>query len=516
MAVAVAANISLEELVQELDRRERRDPLAEVYTPTARQLEIHRSRAPVTIAQGANRAGKSTCLVAEALLYCLHRPAYAELPEAPVTVWYVMPSLGMFIRVIYPILTKLLPWGVVQSFPTKPSPIITFTNGSQLHFLSADMRQRRLQGASVHLVIMDETPDEMSFNELQARTMDTRGRVLLGFLPDQSSGWVDSRLVIPFQTGDRKDVFYVEMPIADEVTDEPLVPWFTKKDIEDFKRKWPDPAIQAARIYGRRVREAGLIFKSHSAGVHHVPEFQIPSNWTRWLVCDPQYYRFGVLWLTADEQGNYFVSDELFSQEATLRDRATRMAAITKGRGEVPLDNPLPVYVDSANPQDIAELNWHFNELDIPLAALSLPFKKVVDTKHEDSMILRVYSLLEPDEERIYPKCTHDFDYDIHGAPRLFFFDSLYSTWVLDGVVQHGSRLFWELMKYSWGKNGKPEKKTADGADLCDALMYGCNIVARAAPPPQVDSRLDKLSAQDRLLWSKILRHDSRSALARR
>ncbi|KKL07971.1 hypothetical protein LCGC14_2580610, partial [marine sediment metagenome] len=51
---------------------------------------------------------------------------------------------------------------------------------------------------------------------------------------------------------------------------------------------------------------------------------------------------------------------------------------------------------------------------------------------------------------------------------------------------------------------------------LCDALMYGCNIVARAAPPPQVDSRLDKLSAQDRLLWSKILRHDSRSALARR
>ena len=197
-------DITLEELVAELSRRERQDPLAEVYDPTDNQLRVHRSRTQVTIAQGANRAGKTTSLVAEALYYCLHRPVHAELPDAPVTVWYVMPSLGMFQRVIYPILTQFLPWGVVQSFPTKPAPVITFTNGSTLHFLSGDMRQRRLQGAKVNLVIMDETPDEGAYDELQARTMDTRGRILLGFLPDQASGWVDTRLVIPAQIGDLK------------------------------------------------------------------------------------------------------------------------------------------------------------------------------------------------------------------------------------------------------------------------------------------------------------------------
>ena len=515
MTAVIAQDTTLEELVRELERRERQDPLAESYTPTDNQIVIHRSRASVTIAQGANRAGKSTCLVAECLYYCLHRPVYAELPRGPVTVWYVMPSLGMFQRVIYPILTKLLPWGVVQSFPTKPYPVITFTNGSTLHFLSADMRQRRLQGASVHLIVMDETPDEPAFDELQARVMDTRGRVLLGFLPDQASGWVDTRLVIPYQIGDRKDITYIEMPIADELTGEPLVPWFTKEDIENFKLKWPDPAVQAARIYGRRVRQAGLVFKSHEKGVHHVSEFPIPSNWKRWLVCDPQYYRFGVLWFVADELGNYFATDELFSQSDTLRNRTLRMGAITDERGEVSPDNPLPVYVDSANQQDIAELNWHFNELKLPLAALTLPFKKVKNIKYEDSMVLRVYSLLEPSEERLYPEYTHDFDYDVYGAPRLFFFDSLYSTWVLDGAAQYTSRLFWELGKYAWGKDGKPNPKTADGADMCDCLMYGCNIVARAEPLSQVDPRLKQLSLQDQLMWKRIHAHDARISLAR-
>ena len=306
------------------------------------------------------------------------------------------------------------------------------------------------------------------------------------------------------------------MPIADELTGEPLVPWFTKKDIDDFKLKWPDPAVQAARIYGRRVRQAGLVFKSFDKDVHHVHEFAIPTNWRRWLVCDPQYYRFGVLWFNADESSNYFVSDELFSQEATLRDRAIRMGAITEARGEVDPNCPLPVYVDSANQQDIAELNWHFNQLELPLAALTLPFKKVKDTSKEDSMILRVYSLLEPDDNLAYPKYAHDFDYTIHGAPRLFFFDSLYSTWQFDGAAQYTSRLFWELGMYAWGKDGKPNTKTADGADLCDCLMYGCNIMARAEPEPRADPRLQQLSAGDRLIWSRVHQHDAHTAMARR
>lgn len=520
MTAATAPTLSLEDLVQELQRRERVDPLAETYTPTARQLEVHRSRVDVTIVQGANRAGKSYCLIAEALLYCLHRPAYAELPPAPVTVWYVMPSLGMFERTVYPILTRLLPANVVQSFPQKPQPKITFTNGSVLYFLSADMKHRRLAGAAVDLVVMDETPEEQPFDELQARTMSTGGRIVLGFLPDQASGWVDSRLVIPWKAGDRHDVKVIEMPIADEATGESLVPWFTKKDIVKFKKKWPDPAVQAARIYGRRVKQAGLVFKTYEPIVHHIPPFEIPKNWVRWLVCDPQYYRFACLWLAADEKGNYYITDEFFSQEATLRHRAERLAALTDTRGKVNTNRPLPVYVDSSNPTDIAELNWHFSQLDIPLAALKLPFRKIKDIKSDESMVLRLHSLLEADADRAYPKITQeDVAWEnevVYGAPRIFFFETLFSTWFLDGVVQYGSRLFWELDHYKWGKDGRPDTKSADGADMCDGLMYGCNIIGRGEIPKVRDPRLDRLSLRDRVTWGLIHRHDRHTQISSR
>ncbi len=515
-----AADLTLQELVEELGRRERSDPLAEVYTPTSNQLLVHQSRATVTIVQGANRAGKTTCLVADDLLYCLHRPVHAEMPEGPIMVWYLMPSLGMFQRVIYPILLKLLPLGVVQSFPTRPQPIITFTNGSTLHFLSADMKRRRLQGGKVHKITMDETPDESAFDELQARTMDTHGRIALGYLPDQASGWVDDRLIIPHQLGERPDIDFITMPIADEDTGESLVPWFTKKDIESFKRKWPDPAVQAARIYGKRIRHTGLVFRSKNVDVHHIMPFDLPKHWRRFLVCDPQYYRFGVLWFAVDDHGNYIVTDELFSQSATLRERAERMAAITEVRGKVDPEQPLPVYVDSANVQDRVELNWHFDELKLPLAAMRLPFKKVVDTAFDESMVLRVHSLLETDEDRIYPvgdpKPGQKTPEVIHGAPRLMFFNTLYCTWVYDGEPQKMSRLFWELGRLTWGKNGKPDKKSADGSDLIDCLMYGGNIKVNETEPKREDNSMKDLSPQDQHLWRMIHRYDRMDAIAGR
>ena len=507
-----ADKISLDELVQELQRRERSDPLAEVYEPTARQIEVHKCRTQVCVISGANRSGKTYSMVADALYFCLHRPVYAELPSSPVTVWYIMPSLGMFERAIYPILTRLLPIGVVQSFPVRPQPIMTFTNGSKLYFLSSDMKKRRLAAAAVDQIYMDETPDEAAYDELQARTMSTRGRIILGFLPEQTSEWVETRLEIPWRAGDRRDISCITIPIADEDTGESLVPWFTKKDIDDFKRKWPDPAVQAARIYGRRVKQAGMVFKTYEPIVHHVPPFDIPRNWLRWLVCDPQYARFACLWFAADENSNYYISDEFFSQEATLRHRAERMAALTDARGKVDPQRPLPVYVDSANPTDIAELNWHFSELSIPLAALKLPFTKVKNIRHDESMILRLHSLLESDADRPYPKIAREgvvWDGEVlYGAPRIFFFETLYSVWYLDGVVQYGSRLFWELEHYKWGKDGRPDAKTADGGDTCDTLMYGSNIMGKGRQAPLTDPRTARLSLKDRVTWNLIHRHD--------
>ena len=61
----------------------------------------------------------------------------------------------------------------------------------------------------------------------------------------------------------------------------------------------------------------------------------------------------------------------------------------------------------------------------------------------------------------------------------MFFFEDLKSHWILDDRPISTSRLFWELTHLTWGSNGKPDKKSADGADCLDCLIYGCSVLAK-------------------------------------
>lgn len=488
--------LALKELQEELTRRVSEDPLKLWYKPHSLQEEFHKTRAPLTILLGGNRAGKTYAAVAEALFYCLSRPIYAPVPNPPVVVWYIMPSLTMFRRSVLPVFKKLVPWKFVKEFSKKDN-VVYFQNGSELHFLSSDMRAGRLQGASVDLVIMDETPDETVFEEVQARVIDRKGRVILVFSPvELKSYWVRDKLYLPWQIGERQDVQVLSMPIADK-SGNPLVPHFTKEDIEELYNKWPDPVTRAARLYGEFASRSGLIFNTFDFNLHLVDPFPVPSHFSRWIVCDPQYHRFAALFFVADEEGNYFVVSEFFSQDDNLAYRAERLSAIARSLGLAD-ERAVPVYTDYAVPQDIAELNWHFARLSAPLSAVPVPFPKRVE-----DLILRTQSMLEPIEERPFPSVLNMKG--CYGSPRLFFFNNLQSRWMLGERVLNTSRLFWELQRYSWGREGKPDKKSADGADMIDALIYGCSIPSVGSTP----KKEEKPRSTSELLITDMLERDA-------
>lgn len=459
--------LTLRQLEDELRRRQRVDPLKLVYHPHAAQIKIHQSRMPVTIVLGGNRTGKTWGAVAEALYYCLGRSTWAEVPEPPVTVWYVLPTSGQFTRNIDPILAQLLPPDKV-AHTNNQSHVYKFTNGSTLHFLSADQKQRRLAGASVDLVIIDEPIPETIFGELQARTIDRRGRTLMVMTPvdDKPDNWiwVRDKLYIPYETGERRDIEVVYMPVADE-NGKSLVPHLTDEDVELIASRYPNPQDRAARMYGHFVTKAGLVFGTFDKKVHVIKRFDYPDTWQRWIVVDPQYYRFACMFMVADPDGNYYITDEYFSQEEPLAHRALRIKHML---GSV--DKSVPCYVDSANPQDIAELNYHFNKIGAKIGAMPLPMKKRID-----QMVLRVHSMLEPQEERKYN--FHTDRRKISGAPRLLMFDDLISTWYDGDSRIQTSRLLWEIQRLTWKMN-KPDKNSAGGGDMTDCLIYGCSILA--------------------------------------
>lgn len=306
--------------------------------------------------------------------------------------------------------------------------------------------------------------------------------------------WVRDKLYIPYETGERSDIEVIYMPVAD-ADGKSLVPHLTDEDIELIASRYPNPQDRAARMYGHFVTKAGLVFGTFDKKVHVIKRFQYPDTWQRWIVVDPQYYRFACMFMVADPDGSYYVTDEYFSQEEPLAHRALRIKQML---GEV--DKSIPCYVDSANPQDIAELNYHFNKIGAQIGAMPLPMKKRID-----QMVLRVHSMLEPQEERKYN--FHTDRRKISGAPRLMMFDDLISTWHDGDNKIQASRLIWELQRLTWKMN-KPDKNSAGGGDMTDCLIYGCSILAVGKNPLELIDKYKGMTDVDAEIFKIMDRGD--------
>jgi phage terminase large subunit-like protein len=491
---------TLEQAVLELERRKREDPLAHIYKPHTFQEKIHRSRHKITLVLGGNRTGKTYSGVAEAILYALGRETYAEVPNPPNLVWYVVPTSSTYKDAVEPILETFMPWKHVVRHDRKYNEF-KFDNGSVLAIKSSDQRQRRLVGANVDFVVVDEPTPKVVFDELTARTISSNGRVLHILTPvDEKIDtwlWVRDELYVPWQIGERKDIDVIHMPVVDE-DGNPAVPHLTNEQVEQMERQYPDPAVRAARMYGEFVVRGGLVFSGYDKDVNLVKRFDVPEHWHRWLVCDPQYHRFAVLYFAADERGNYYITDEYFSTDEPMARRAERIQALVGKRSR-----SVPIYVDYANPQDIQELNYHFSRLGATIGAVPLPMQKQIE-----KMILRTHAMLEADPRRAYHSATGQGD--VYGAPRLLIFDDLRSTFVHDGRAVHASRLLWEMQRLIWDNANKPNKASAGGGDMCDCLVYGCSILATGRAADVIESWRDGMSERDQLIWDSMIRQDTR------
>lgn len=494
---------TLEQAALELERRKREDPLRYVYTPHQFQETIHKSRAKITLTLGGNRTGKTFSAVAEALLYCLGRSTYAETPEGPNHVWYVVPTSSVYEDAVEPILDQLIPWDRVVHHDRRKNRF-KFDNGSVLAVKSSDQRQKRLVGANVDFVVADEPMPKQVYEELMARLISTGGRMLMVLTPVSEKIdewlWVRDELYVPWRIGERKDVDVIFMPVVDE-DGNPAVPHLTKEQVRQMERQYPDPETRAARMYGEFIVRGGLVFSGFDEDVNLIDRFEIPPHWHEWLICDPQYHRFAVLKFAADDKGNYYVTDEYFSTDEPMAVRAERIQAMVGQR-----DRHIPMYVDYANPQDIQELNYHFARIRAPIGAVQLPMRKQVE-----KMVLRVHAMLEPDPDRPYHRLTPNKG--LHGAPRLLIFNDLLSTFKHEGRHISASRLLWELKRLAWGKSNKPDKDTAAGGDCTDCLIYGCSIQAVGRPAEEKESWRDGLSERDQALWEAIEEQNHRQEM---
>ncbi len=203
---------------------------------------------------------------------------------------------------------------------------------------------------------------------------------------------------------------------------------------------------------------------------------------------DPQWYRFGFVLYMILSTGVVIRVAEFLSQEESTSVRAWRIHNICLDLGiEAPTHTRVPLWGDSANPQDLAELNKAFIDGWEEVDDRERPTGHVVRSK------LRVRGVGH--EAKVRRAAVTRIN-DMLDAERLLFMPEpfgMIDPWRLGvskenpGTEMSGSRLLWEFenwavpaVKEGEAQDENPDDDTADGADCVACSRYA--IVSHFRP----------------------------------
>lgn len=487
------------------------DPLNFGPPPHRFQEQVHTSDTHLTLMIAANRLGKSYCGMRETLWRALGTHPYKDIRAD--MCWVGFPDYKFYVRTTMPTFRALVPQDrIIQFHETEKWVTLRRDDGTTatIFFMSYESGRDTWQGAAVDFIWLDEECPEDIYREALARLIDRRGDMLITQTPVSGMGWLYDRLYLPALSNPSSGVTVVQAALASRDSrreldvGESLVPHLTREQILRFAQGIPDPDERSIRIFGEFRARSGVVYKQYKPEVHVIPAFDVPSHWEVWAGVDSGYHGFAVVFFAMSPDGRVYVVDEYFSQEEVIRvraaaiwEKAQRFQAV---RGEY-----LILYVDTADPQMVRELNLWSSEHGKSLAFKSLDMGK----KAREAGVTRVQELLSTQEKRATPSWVKR-ERPPQGEPVLYFFDSLSSTWrINDELVEGQSRVIWEIMRYLWKKPkegaphpSEPDGDSAGGAHAMDAMRYG--IMARIGAPEQLADDKYKDAGPDRWVWEQL------------
>ena len=150
--------------------------------------------------RGGNQAlGKTTIGLRWVVDHCLGRhPNQVAIP--PIDAWVVCTSWGQAVaimgkfRALVP--AEMVNGGASSNFTVKngygkDNPAVLFNNGSIVRFRTTNQGAVGMQGATVHIVLIDEPTDLGIYRELDRRLTTTGGRLAITFTPvNRDCTWI--------------------------------------------------------------------------------------------------------------------------------------------------------------------------------------------------------------------------------------------------------------------------------------------------------------------------------------
>lgn len=509
----------LQEWAAQQEKAAAEDPLNHGFRPHRSQMEVHSSIKDEILYVAANRVGKSTTGMREALWRATGTHPYKKLKPHE-AIWCGFPDYPFFRRTTLRIFRRWAPRNRLINYDkTEKVAIFRRADGGtcEFFFVSYDSGRDKWQGAAVDFIWLDEECPLDIYEEAMARLVDSGGQMLMTQTPISGLGWTFDAIFLPVQQG-TSEWQVVEGALAEYrpecvcnhnpedhdrsgrcqdldcncrsfqyryelAVGEPLVPHMSRDKILRFARSIKDPDMRLIRIFGKYRARAGGVYKMFNPAVHVVPAFKIPSTWEVWGGIDPGFHGFAVTLLAQDPFGRIYVFYEYFSQGETTGSRARELWANIQRLVNLPEDDYLVLYVDTEDPQTVLELNTWAQDNDTRMAFASLEQGK----KAIKAGIQRIQEYMMPDRDRPTPIMIQR-EKPQEGEPLVYFFDNLASTWLQGDDALATSRLIWEITRYLWKRKkegavqtDEPDKASAAGAHALDCFRYA--MMARLGPP---------------------------------
>ena len=297
-----------------LDRLERNPWL--LYKPHPIQEDFHKSKARIRAFFGGNRSGKTRALVQEVLWYAIGLHPYKKITP-PVDIWVVSLDFPSSRDVAEPMFRKLIGTAYLKSWH-ETNRIIELVNGSTISFKSVDSGWEKFQGTAKHLIAFDEEPEFRVWQECQMRVVSTCGDIIIAMTPLHGMTWIYDEVYEPWEQHRNPDVECFIAHIKDN-------PYIKREEIARIEKTFYDED-RTARLEGKFVEFAGLIYKEFDRNIHLVKRFHIPDHWVRIRGLDPGLNNpTACIWWAISPQNEHFIYDEYYEMDKTIKQFASEI-----------------------------------------------------------------------------------------------------------------------------------------------------------------------------------------------
>lgn len=260
---------------------------------------------------GGNRSGKTECSASEVVRFALGKHPYRKI-EVPNQGWAVSPDANVSREVMEVKIRQYLNYGDIKRWREKER-IMQLKNGSEIFFKSADSGVAKFTGRSIRYAAIDEDCPEEIYREILWRCLDQQGDIWGTITPLYSSWMYNAIYRNQYKDPEIEVIFGSIFDNIDNLVG-------GKEEIERIRNSHSVDELDA-RLYGKFLKFAGLVYKEFDDYVHLIPSFKIPDNWVKMRFIDHGLHDpCACIWVAVNPDNEYHIYREYYKKDRTISD----------------------------------------------------------------------------------------------------------------------------------------------------------------------------------------------------